>query len=72
MSKWETKSASIEPNVSVTTIDDNNIPQADVVTSTIKPSEEHAEHGDDTIVLENPETVEEPVIVTQEPIGDTD
>ena len=54
MSKWKTKSASIEPNVSATTIDDNNIPQADVVTRTIEPSKEHAEHGDDTIVLENP------------------
>ena len=72
MSEWETKSASIEPNVSATTIDDNNVPQADVVTSTIEPSEDHAEHGDDAVVLEDPETVEEPVIIAQEPIEDTD
>ncbi len=72
MSEWEIKSTSIEPNVSATTIDDSNIPQADVVTNTIEPSEEQTEHGSDAVVLEDPETVEEPVIIAQEPIGDTD
>jgi hypothetical protein len=70
MSEWEIKSASMEQIVSEPTVDETPIPEANEVTSTIEPSEESTEHSDDA--MEHPEPVEEPVIIAQEPIEDTD